>query len=103
MTKKKFIIMTRNFSDDEMPWETVYVNGYVDNQNKIGYYKDEREWISTDLDTGLRIISGRTRKECEEKTMKRFDELLKIREDDRYETLVKRFNEAPIIINVKTV
>lgn len=102
MTKKKFMIMNRNFSDDETPWEIVYVNGYVDNQNKIGYHKD-REWISIDLDTGLKIISGRTRKECEEKTMERFDELLKIREGDRYETLVKRFNEAPIIINVKTV
>lgn len=41
------------------------VEGWVDDEGNLGYYKPKRDkWFLTDLSSGVKLYSGKTRKEC---------------------------------------
>ena len=98
MKKGKFYITNRNFTEENI-FKT-QVSGYIDTENNIGYDRRNGDsWYSTDIATGLSIITNApTRKECEEQTHKCWSKVEKIRKGDRYEKLLKIYHDA-IIIN----
>ena len=65
--------------------------GYLDMEKGLAYSRDtkSKEWVSTDIYTGLKAYSGKTKKEVIETTEKLYQNICDQRESERY----KKYND----------
>lgn len=78
------------------------VEGWIDNTNTYGFYKKVTpkgkvlSWVATDLASGTRIISGKTRKECADWIENNISNIINKKNTSNYTTVVERFKELQI-------
>ena len=65
--------------------------GYLDMEKGLAYSRDtkSKEWVSTDIYTGLKAYSGKTKKELIETTEKLYQNICDQRESEYY----KKYND----------
>lgn len=69
------------FQIDKIVFELV--EGWVDETNTIGFHKTIKgKWVATDIPSGIRITTGKTRKECAEFIETNQDKLIGARNGD---------------------
>lgn len=78
------------------------VEGWIDNTNTYGFYKKVTpkgkvlSWVATDLTSGTRIVSGKTRKECADWIENNISTISTQKNTSNYTTVVERFKELQI-------
>ena len=89
MKKSQYYISVWNF--DEMKVKYNLVNGYIDNE--VGYEKTVDGWIATDLESGMKIIHGRTRKEAVAKVLELQERIEKKKKEPKILEYIAGLNE----------
>lgn len=75
--------------------KAVTVKGYIDNINKIGYYRKENTWFAIDMATGRSFgFCVSTYKEAVKQAADNYHKLLSIQGTTNYDELVKIFREC---------
>ena len=94
MKKGKYEILCKN-KKGTPKFVIRVIEGYIDAEKGFGVSNESlKEWVSTDLESGMIIAHGKSKKECIINTEKSLDTIKKKKEEESVIKIINSFQNA---------